>query len=190
MKRLIVLLALLVSVQARAEVQTWLFQGAELFADDGPFALITGPAGSLIGRFDYDTDTNTITAFLLDAGGAIFSSNTSEIPDCPLVRCTGSSRVETPSKLVFDQELTPAANERLELFLAQPLNSVNVPVTLDPSSVIYYDYGLATIHVVGGELIRDSAPLFNAVSSVPEPGTWLVILAALILLSIFGKRLR
>ena len=134
MKRLLLLLAVVASVQAHAEVQTWRLQNADLFADDGPNAFFTGPAGSLTGRFDYDTDTNTITAFLLDAGGALFSSNTSEIPDCPLVRCTGTSLVQTPSKLVFDQALTPAANWRLELSLAQQLNATSGPVALDPSS--------------------------------------------------------
>lgn len=189
MKRLFVMLALLISVQARAEVQTWLFQGADLFADDGPYAFITGPAGTLSGRFDYETDTSTITAFQLDAGGTIFSSNTSEIPDCPLVRCIGSSFAQTPSKLVFDQELTPAANQRLELSLSEPLNSVSGPVTVDPSSVIYYNYGLATIHVTDGNLVRDTSPLFNA-PSVPEPGTWLAMLAGCIFLLLSGKRLR
>ena len=189
MKRLFLLLALLISVQARAEVQTWLFEGADLFADDGPYAFLTGPVGSLTGRFDYETDTSTITAFHLDAGGAIFSSNTSEIPDCPLVRCIGSSFVQTPSKLVFDQDLTPAANQRLELFLTEPLDSASGPVTLDPSSVIYYNYGLATIHVTDGDLVRDTAPLFNA-PAIPEPGTWLVMLAGSIVLLLLGKRLR
>jgi hypothetical protein len=48
MKRLLVLLAVLASVQAHAEVQTWRLQNADLFADDGPDAFFTGPAGSLL----------------------------------------------------------------------------------------------------------------------------------------------
>jgi hypothetical protein len=39
-----VLLALVVCAQARAEVQSWQFRDASLFADDGFNAFFTGPA--------------------------------------------------------------------------------------------------------------------------------------------------
>jgi hypothetical protein len=79
----------------------------------------------LTGRFDYDTVTHSITAFQLDANGAIFSSNTPEMADCPLVHCTGSASVVSPNRLVFDQQFTPAVNERLELFLPNRWIPVN-----------------------------------------------------------------
>ncbi len=175
MKRFVVLLALVVCAQARAEVQSWQFRDASLFADDGFNAFFTGPAGNLTGRFDYDTVTHSITAFQLDANGAIFSSNTPEMADCPLVHCTGSASVVSPNRLVFDQQFTPAANERLELFLPQPLDSGQRSVPIDPGSVIYYNYGLATVHVISGDLFRATSPLFNA----PEPSAFLQLLFAL-----------
>jgi hypothetical protein len=175
MKRFVVLLALVVCAQARAEMQSWQFKDASLFADDGFNAFFTGPAGNLTGRFDFDTATHSITAFQLDAGGAIFSSNIPEIPDCPLVHCTGSASFVNPTRLVFDQQFTPAVNQRLELVLSRPLNSGQPSVSIDPSSVIYYNYGLATVHVISGDLFRSAAPLFNA----PEPAAWMQLMCAL-----------
>jgi len=60
MKRIAALLLLMACAQAHAQIQTWSFQGAQLFADDGADAWFTGPAGALTGHFDYDTSTGTV----------------------------------------------------------------------------------------------------------------------------------
>ena len=84
MKRIGALLSLMLCAQAHAQIQTWSFQTTQLYADDGDYAYFVGPAGPITGHFDYDTNTHTITSFQLDVGGAIFSSNTPQLEDCPL----------------------------------------------------------------------------------------------------------
>src|SRR4051794_5017592 len=186
MKRIAVLLLLLVCAQAQAQIQTWSFQGAQLFADDGEDALFTGPAGALTGHFEYDTSTHTITSFQLNAGGAMFSSHTPQLENCPDTPCTGFASVQSPTKLVFDEDLrSPAANERLELFLSAPLESAHGVIALDAQSVIYYNYGFATMHVLGGSL-----GLATSAFSTPEPTSYAMLLFGLGIAAVAGRRVR
>src|SRR5690242_10701550 len=108
MKRVVLWLALLACAQARADVETWQFQGASLVAVPGDYAVLAGQVGTLNGYFDYDTTTHSITAFEFTAGPALFSSNNSQVAFCPIGTCTGNALVPAPNKLVFDEELTPA----------------------------------------------------------------------------------
>jgi len=146
-------------------VETWQFQGASLVAVPGDYAVLAGQVGTLNGYFDYDTTTHSITAFEFTAGPALFSSNNSQVAFCPIGTCTGNALVPAPNKLVFDEELTPATNQRLELHLSEPLDTAGTSVLIDPASVILYNYGYAQIQVVGGSLVRATLPAFNA----PEP---------------------
>jgi hypothetical protein len=182
---IVAFLSLMFCAQAHGEIRTWTFHNANLYADDSNDALFVGPAGTLTGRFDYDTSNRTITSFLLDAGGAVFSSHSPEFPGCPLLNCVGSASVHSPTKLVFEENLTPGANERLEVFLDKPLDLANGPVQLDPQSVIYYYYGRATIHVLGGSI----APLTGALST-PEPATYAAMLIGLGIVGVFSRRSR
>jgi hypothetical protein len=185
MKRIAALLILMACAQAHAQIQTWSLQGAQLNADDGEYALIVGPAGSLTGHFDYDTSSHTITSFQLNAGGAIFSSHTAQQDDCELTPCTGTASVQSPTTLVFDQRLTPAADARLELFLSAPLDGANGAIALGAQSVLYYNYGLATMHVLGGSLAFPTSAI-----STPEPASYAMLLFGLGIVAVAGRRTR
>ena len=185
MKRIAAVLLLMACAQAHAQIQTWSFQGAQLFADDSEDAWYTGPAGALTGHFDYDTSTGTITSFELNAGGAIFSSDKPQQENCPIAPCASSAFVQNSTKLVFDQNLTPGSNERLELFLSSPIDGANGAIVLDAQSVIYYNYGFATMHVLGGSLGLASAAL-----STPEPTSYAMLLFGLGVAAVAGRRAR
>jgi len=185
MKRIAALLLLMACAQAHAQIETWSFQGAQLFADDGADAWFTGPAGALTGHFDYDTSTGTITSFELNAGGAIFSSAKPQQENCPIAPCASSAFVQNSTKLVFDQNLTPGSNERLELFLSSPIDGANGAIVLDAQSVIYYNYGSATMHVLGGSL-----GLATAALSTPEPTSYAMLLFGLGVAAVAGRRAR
>lgn len=183
MKRVAALLMLMICAHAHAEIRTWSLQGAQLDADDGNWAIFVGPRGALTGHFEYDTSTNTITSFQLNAGGAIFSSHTPQLEACPFTPCTGVASVQSPTQLVFDQNLTPAANERLELILSAPLNGANGAIAFDAQSMVYYNYGKATMHVLGGSLV-----LPTLAGSVPEPSSYAMLLFGLGIAAVAGRR--
>ena len=183
MKRIGALLTLMVCAHAHAQIQTWSFQNAQLYADDGNYAYFVGPAGPITGHFDYDTNTHTITSFQLDVGGAIFSSNTPQLEGCPFTPCTGTASVQTPIKLVFDENLTPASNERLELFLSTPIDVATGTIALDAQSVVYYYYGLATMHVLGGSLVLPTSAIIT-----PEPKSYAMLLFGLSIAALAGRR--
>jgi len=179
MKRILAFMSLMMCAQAYGDIQTWTLQGANLVADDGSDALVVGPVGSLTGRFDYDPATQTITRFQLNAGPSLFSSYTPQIDQCDFPKCTGSAQVKAPTHLVFDQNFTEAVDQRLELFLSKPLDWHAGPVILDPQSVIYYNYGRATIHVLGGSI----APLSSAAFATPEPATFATLAFGLVVVA-------
>jgi hypothetical protein len=179
MKRILAFLSLMMCAQAYGDIQTWTLQGANLVADDGSDALVVGPVGSLTGRFDYDPATKTITRFQLNAGPSLFSSYTPQIEECDFPKCTGSAQVKAPTHLVFDQNFTEAVDQRLELFLNKPLDWHAGAVILDPQSVIYYNYGRATIHVLGGSI----SPLSSAAFATPEPATFATLALGLVVVA-------
>jgi len=185
MKRIAALLILRACAPAHAKIQSWSFNDAQLYADDSNDAVFVGPAGSLTGHFDYDTSTGTITSFQLNAGGAIFSSDKPQQENCPFAPCASRAFVQNSTKLVFDQNLTPGSNERLELFLSSPIDGANGAIALDAQSVIYYYYGRATIHVLGGSL-----GLANAALITPEPTSYAMLLFGLGVAAVAGRRAR
>jgi len=186
MKRVAVLLTLMVCAQAHAQIQTWAFHDAQLYADPGEYVTVPGPAGSLTGHFDYDTSTHTITAFELNAGGAIFSSTKPQLENCEDTPCTGIAYRENSTKLVFDESLkSPGANERLELFLSAPIDGANGAIALDAKSVIHYNYEYDTIHVLGGSL-----GLSTSAISTPEPTSYAMLLFGLGIAAMAGRRAR
>ena len=178
MKRVLAFLALIVCMEARGDIQTWSLEG-DLIADEGDYTVVPGPAGSLNGHFNYDTDTQKITSFDFYAGSALFSSERPERGPCPSTPCIGSATVQSATKLVFEQNFTPASNRRLELFLSKPLDRRGGPIALDPQSVIYYYYGLATIHVLDGSI----SPLAPAVAA-PEPAAVAAVLSGMAVMAL------
>jgi hypothetical protein len=186
MKRIAVLLTLIMCAQAHAQIQTWAFHDAQLYADPGEDVTVPGPAGSLTGHFDYDTSAHTITSFQLNAGGAIFSSTKPQLENCQDTPCTGIAYVENPTKLVFDESLrSPAANERLELFLSAPIDGAHGAIALDAKSVIHYNYANDTIHVLGGSLVLPTSAI-----STPEPASYAMLLFGLGVAAVAGRRAR
>src|SRR3954466_6599614 len=186
MKSIGALLILMACAQAHAQIQTWAFQGAQLYADPGDDVTVPGPAGSLTGHFDYDTSTHTITSFQFNAGGAIFSSTNPQLENCDYTPCTGSALVKSPTQLAFDEDLrSPGANERLELFLSAPIDGASGAIPLDRQSVIHYNYGYDTIHVVGGSLVLPTSAI-----TTPEPGSYAMLLFGLGIAALAGRRER
>jgi hypothetical protein len=151
MKRLIVLLCLMFSAGAYADVQTWTFQDVSLYADEDPYVgLPRGPAGSLTGFFQYDTETKSIPGFLIHAGSSILTPER-----------WAAAYFITPTTIIFDTGYTPAASTVLKLILTQPLARASVPISTE--SVLYRDYGYSAIHLIGG-----SVTLTSTAIAVPE----------------------
>src|SRR6185436_13759725 len=82
-----------------------------------------------------------------------------------------------------DQNLTPGVNERLEVFLSSPIDGANGGIALDTQSVIYYAYGRATIHLLGGSLVPTTLAF-----TTPEPASYAMLLFGLGVAAVAGRR--